>query len=80
MSAWEDLKGAFDFNRTPMAPLGCPVIVYEDSKTRPKLAKHGEDGFYVGPSFDQYRSYTVFVPKTGRLRQSDTIAWLPYSY
>ena len=33
-SAHEILYGAYDWNRYPLAPLGCKAVVYEDGDTR----------------------------------------------
>ncbi len=33
-SAYETLKGPYDWNRYPMAPPGTKVIIYKDSNTR----------------------------------------------
>ena len=79
ISAWEDLKGPYDWNATPMAPLGSPVIAFVSPSDRPKLAPHGVPAFYVGPAFKHYRCYTVYIPSTNRLRIVDTVAWLPYT-
>ena len=29
ISTYEDLHGAFNYNKTPMAPIGTPAVVYE---------------------------------------------------
>jgi len=79
MSAWEDLKGPFDFNATPLAEPGRPAIIWESPQQRKKLAHHGVDAFYVGPALDHYRGYTFYVPSTGKTRYSDTVGWLPYT-
>ena len=79
ISAWEDLKGVYDFNAHPIAPLGSPVIAFVPPDDRPKLAPHGVPAFYVGPALNHYRCYTVYVPETNRTRITDTIAWLPFT-
>ena len=33
MSAYESMYGPYDWNRYPLAPLGCKAIVYEDGDT-----------------------------------------------
>ena len=78
VSAYVALRGIFDFNATPMAPPGCPVVVY--NKQRPKLAAHGVRGYYIGPALKHYRCYETYVPTTRRTRVTDTIAWLPYTH
>ena len=75
-SAYEMVHGPFDFNKTPLAPPGCPVLVYDPPNIRASWAPHGTDGFYVGPAPNHYRCFTIYMPDTKRTRVSDTIAWL----
>ena len=49
------LNGAFDFNRTPLAPPGTQVIVHETPDNRHTWSPHGVDGWYFGPDPDHYR-------------------------
>ncbi len=53
-SAHKTLYGPYDWNRYPMAPLGCKAVVYEDGNTRGSWASRGVDGWYLGPSMDHY--------------------------
>ena len=78
-SAYEMVHGPYDFNKMPLAPPGCLVLVYEPPDVRSSWAPHGIDGFYVGPAPNHYRCYTCYIPFTKRTRISDTIAWLPSS-
>ena len=34
MSAYKALNGPYDYDRYPLAPLGCKAIVYKDGDTR----------------------------------------------
>eukprot|EP00957_Ditylum_brightwellii_P182630 13911047-Ditylum_brightwellii.AAC.1 len=34
VSTWAYLNGHFDFNRTPLAPVGTKCIIYEDPKSQ----------------------------------------------
>jgi hypothetical protein len=52
-SAYETLKGPYDWNCYPLAPLGTRAIIYEDSDTKASWAPHGLDACYLGPSKDQ---------------------------
>ena len=81
-SAYQQLHGAYDFNRAPMAPLGTSLIIYNKPNTANRLtwSEHGEDGFYVGPALDHYRSYTVVTKATGDKRTTSTVAWLPSDF
>ena len=44
LSAEDQLNGAFDFNRTPLAPPGTRVIVHKTPENRRTWAPHGVDG------------------------------------
>ena len=79
ISAWHQLHGPFDFNRTPLAPPGIKVVVHEKPDKRGSWAVHGPEGFYVGPALKSYRCYRVFVPSTKAVRISDTLSWHPVS-
>jgi hypothetical protein len=76
MSAWEELNGPFDFNRTPMAPPGMRVTVHEKSDSRPSWGVHGKPGYYTGPAVDTYRSYKAHVDDLGT-RVTDTLECAP---
>jgi hypothetical protein len=34
ISVYEQLNGPYDWNRYPLAPLGCKAVIYEDGNTR----------------------------------------------
>ena len=73
LSAYAQLEGAFDFNRTPLAPPGTRVIVHEKPTQRRTWAPHGIDGWYIGPALDHYQCYRVWIPSTHAERIADTI-------
>jgi len=77
LSAWAYIHGAFDFNRTPIAPPGTRVLAHVKPDARSSWAPHGLEGWYVGPAWAYYRCYTVWVTKTRAARICDTITWFP---
>ena len=77
LSAWSQVNGEYDFNRTPIAPLGIRVLAFEPSDKRDTWSPHGLDGWYVGPALDSYRCYRVWITETRALRTTDTIVWFP---
>ena len=77
LSAWSYLFGNHDFNKSPLAPPGTRVILHSKPDNRKSWAYHGEKGFYVGPATEHYRCLRCFIPKTGRERISDTVAFVP---
>jgi hypothetical protein len=63
-SAYEILNGPYDWNRYPLAPLGCKAVVYEDGNTHRSWASCGIDVFYLGPAKDHYRCDRYYIPET----------------
>ena len=61
LSAWAQLHGTFDFNRTPLAPPGIHVIVHEKPGNRTSWSPHGLDGWYTGPAIESYHCYTCWI-------------------
>jgi hypothetical protein len=77
LSSEAQLNGAFDFNRTPLAPPGTRVIIHEQTGVRRTWSVHGTDGWYLGPAPEHYRCYTVYCSKTGNERIIDTVEFFP---
>ena len=48
ISAYQDMKGVFDFNKTPMAPLGTKGLAYIDPDARGIWQAHAQDVFLCG--------------------------------
>jgi hypothetical protein len=76
-SAYEVLYGPYDWNRYPLAPLGCKAVVYEDGDTRGSWASRGVDAFYLGPAMDHYRCDNYYVPETRAYRISGSSELFP---
>ena len=77
ISAWEQVRGKFDFAAHPLAPLGMRIVMHEKPENRAAWAPHGVEGFYLGPALQHYRCYRGWVLKTQRERVTDTVAWHP---
>jgi hypothetical protein len=77
LSAHAQVHGAFDYNRTPIAPPGIKVLVHEKPATRGTWAPHAVEGWYLGPALNYYRCYRVWIWETSAERISDTLAWYP---
>jgi hypothetical protein len=77
LSAWAQVNGPYDYNRTPIAPPGIRVVVHNKPEARESWAPHGSDGWYVGPAPDSYRCFTTHMIETQADRISDTVVWLP---
>ena len=45
ISAYKDMKGPFNWNRTPLAPLGSKSVVYAEPDERPSWGTHARNIF-----------------------------------
>ena len=76
LSAYAQLEGAFDFNRTPLVPLCVKILVYETPSQRGSWSPHGVEGWYIGPAMKNYRCY---VPATASERTTETVSFFPHA-
>ena len=54
-TAYQELEGAFDWNATPLAPLGTKGSVFLHPDNRNTFAPHCDEGFSVGSARHHYR-------------------------
>jgi hypothetical protein len=71
-SANKEVNRFFDFNKTPIAPLGTKGLVYKDPTIRASWAPHGTDAYYIGGAPKHYRYMHFFMPATQRHHIADT--------
>jgi hypothetical protein len=77
LSAYNQLWGVFNFEKTPLAPPGCKVVVHERPQERGTWADHGVTGFYIGPAMHHFRNYYCYIPTTRGERVSNTVEFFP---
>ena len=75
LSAYAQIKGMFDFNKTPLAPIGMKVIVHKKPESRLAWSPHGVDGWYLGPAMHHCQCYRVWTKDTLSERIADTLTW-----
>jgi hypothetical protein len=63
-----------------MAPPGTRIIAHETPGRRRTWAPHGQDGWYIGPSLEHYRCYTVYITKTRSNRIVETVEFFPQTF
>eukprot|EP00804_Cyclotella_cryptica_P030118 CCRYP_009530-RA/>CCRYP_009530-RA protein AED:0.27 eAED:0.27 QI:0/0/0/1/0/0/5/0/696 len=73
ISAWAYHHGSFDYNRMPLAPMGCEVQFHVKPSRRKTFGEHSGDGFYLKTSDEHYRKHVIFVKKTRAKRLADTV-------
>ena len=80
MSAYTQLFGSFDYNRTPLAPLGTKAFVHERTGQRRSHADHGKVGYVIGNSPQHYRHLYFYLPSTRGNRHTDTYVFIPSKF
>ena len=73
VSAYAHHHRQFDYNRMPLAPIGCAVQFHENPNRRRAFGEHAADGWYIKTSPEHYRCHIILVKKTRQLRISDTV-------
>jgi hypothetical protein len=75
VSANQELYGAFNYNKMPLAPLGTKALVFDDPTTQASWAPHTTDDFYIGPANDHYWCLCIYIPAT-----LQSISWTHGAY
>ena len=73
VSAYAYHHGQFDYNRMPLAPMGCAVQFHIKPNRRRSWGEHASDGWYIRSSPEHYRTHVIFVKATRKTRVSDTV-------
>jgi hypothetical protein len=73
VSAYAHLSGPFDYNKMPLAPMGCNAQVHEKTDKRGTWAFHSVDGWYLFTSPEHYRTHNCHVKHTKSKRLSNTM-------
>ncbi|KAL7550017.1 hypothetical protein ACHAWF_017143 [Thalassiosira exigua] len=75
ISAWEFFNGAFDYDATPLGPLGSRLIAHNKPGTRNSWDFRGVDGWSIGVSLEHYRCQRYVAKSTHEERVTDTCAF-----
>ena len=78
ISAYQSLRGLFDFVNHAFAPIGTQVAIHNKSAVRASWDQHALRGYYLGPALKHYRSHRVYVTTLRSERVSDTLDWFPH--
>jgi hypothetical protein len=73
VSAHTYVYGQHDYNRMPLAPLGCATQCFAANTQRLTFGAHSMDSWYIGTSNEHYRCQKVFLKETRAERITDTI-------
>ena len=64
LSAYSQTFRMFNYNQTPLAPLGTKAFAHKRLKQRALYADHGKIGYVIGPSMKKYRHLHFYIPLT----------------
>ena len=73
VSAYAHLSGPFDYNKMPLAPMGCAAQIHEKSDKRGTWQYHTVDGWYLNTSPLHYRTHVCQIKETKKERLTDTV-------
>jgi hypothetical protein len=71
--AYAHLSGPFDYNKMPLAPMGCEAQVHEKTNKRGTWAYHLLDGWYLFTSPEHYHTHYCHIKHTKSKQISDTV-------
>ena len=80
MSAYTQLFGSFDYNQTPLAPLGTKTFVHERTGQCRSHADHVKVGYVIGNSSKHYCHLYFYLPSTRGNRHTDTYIFIPSKF
>jgi hypothetical protein len=66
------MNGPFDYNATPLGPLGCAVIIHNKNAQHHTWDFHGREGWSIGAAMESYRCNKVILRDTMAVCVSDT--------
>ena len=73
------MHGNFNFNATPMAPLGTKVMVHSNPSKRASWDLHDEMGWHIGPLLNHYRCVKYFITRTRVVVDADAVEFFLHS-
>ncbi len=73
VSAYQYVHGNFDYNKMPLAPLGCAVQLHQSNINQASWAENSINGWYLQTSLEHYQCHVIYVKQTKSERVSDTV-------
>ena len=77
LSAYPQVWGNFDYNKTHLAPLGYQAIIYKDLDTCCSQLQHRNISYFIGPCEHHYQQYKIYIPETWGEQTGDTVVFFP---
>ena len=75
ISAYQHVNGVFDYNKTPLGPLGCAVEMHESANRRRTWDPRSLSGWYIGTLMEHYRCHKIFCKQMRSERLSNTVVF-----
>ena len=72
-SSWAYFHGSFDYDDTPLGPLGCNIIAHKKTGTINSWDFRGKAGWNVGVALQHYRCHAIVAKTTKASQVSDTV-------
>jgi hypothetical protein len=72
VSAYAHLSGPFDYNKMPLAPMGCKAQIHKKTNKQGTWAYHSVDGWYF-TSPEHYPTHTCYVKATKSKHHLNTV-------
>ena len=64
LSAHQYVHRTFDYNMTPLGPMGCAVQVLNSKERQQSWEEHAHNGWYIRTSLYHYHSHCIYVKRT----------------
>ena len=77
ISAYAERNGKFDYNQTPLVPVGSNALIYNDPSDRTSFEANALKAIVVGQAILYYWCLKFWLPATRRFRISDTYRLYP---
>jgi hypothetical protein len=73
VSAYAHLSRPFDYNKMPLAPMGCEAQIHKKTNKQGTWAYRSVDGWYLFTSPEHYCTHTYYVKATKSEGHLDTV-------
>ena len=77
LSAYAQIRGQYNFYRTPITPSSTKIMVHEKLTTWETWKLHTSEAWYLGPAIPIYHYYRVWVWEARYECMSNTLACIP---
>ncbi len=71
ISAWQYVHGNFDYNKMPLAPMGCAVQIHQRNERQGSWTTNTINGWYLQTSPEHHQCHVIYVKQMKSERISD---------